>query len=85
MIYAHFNMLSPSYQKMGTFDLIFCNYSLIYFDLKHQKDIITKLAKNLNQNGILVLDPASALKVDHPQLKLISFNHHSFFRKVHDA
>ncbi len=48
------NLLAP-FTGVGTFDVIFCRYVLIYFDLETKKKILEKLVKVLNPGGYLFL------------------------------
>lgn len=48
------NLLNP-FVGMGTFDVIFCRYVLIYFDQGTKKQILEKLVSVLNPGGYLFL------------------------------
>ena len=48
----------PPESVFGNFDLVLCRNLLIYFNIKYQETIFTKLYHSLSQNGILVLGEA---------------------------
>lgn len=49
-----FNLLQP-FSGLGTFDVIFCRYVLIYFDQETKNQILGRLANTLNPGGWLFL------------------------------
>lgn len=66
---------APSDSVFGDFDLIVCRNVLIYFNLKYQNHIFSKLYKSLKSNGILMLGEAE-VPVNHynEQFKKITKN-----------
>ncbi|MGI9381690.1 MAG: CheR family methyltransferase [Methyloligellaceae bacterium] len=58
--YRQFNLLD-AYAGLGTFDVIFCRNVLIYFDPPTKKDILNRLASQLQPDGYLVLGAAETV------------------------
>ncbi|GLQ32210.1 CheR family methyltransferase [Litoribrevibacter albus] len=54
------NLLS-SYASLGKFDIIFCRNVLIYFSAEQKQDILTRLGRQLNPNGYLVIGATESL------------------------
>ena len=50
--FTKFN-LQNNYQALGTFDIIFCRYVLIYFSDEKKREIITKMHGSLTDGGVL--------------------------------
>ena len=50
--FSKFN-LQNNYDALGTFDIIFCRYVLIYFSDGQKKDILKKMHGSLTENGVL--------------------------------
>ncbi|WP_319775153.1 protein-glutamate O-methyltransferase CheR [Breoghania sp.] len=53
--------LLESFSSMGEFDVIFCRNVLIYFDQETKSDILNRLAKQMPQDGYLVLGAAETV------------------------
>ena len=58
--YRSFNLLD-SYAAMGKFDVIFCRNVLIYFDQKTKSDVMARLAKQMPDDGYLLLGAAETV------------------------
>ncbi len=58
--YRHFNLLD-SFASMGQFDVIFCRNVLIYFDQATKTDIMNRLAKQMPNDGYLLLGAAETV------------------------
>jgi len=52
--FRQLNLLGP-FTGIGTFDVIFCRYVLIYFEQETKRQILEKLIKALNPGGYLFL------------------------------
>jgi len=50
--FTHFNLIN-SYDKFGSFDIIFCRYILIYFSSSLKKEVAEKLYDSLCNKGVL--------------------------------
>ncbi len=53
--------LLDSFLSMGEFDIIFCRNVLIYFDQPTKSDILNRLAKQMSNDGYLVLGAAETV------------------------
>jgi len=58
--YRKFNLLE-SFEGLGTFDIIFCRNVLIYFDAETKKDIFSRMARQLQPDGYLLLGAAETV------------------------
>lgn len=58
--YRPFNLLD-SFTSMGKFDVIFCRNVLIYFDQATKTDIMNRLAKQMPDDGYLLLGAAETV------------------------
>jgi chemotaxis protein methyltransferase CheR len=58
--FRKFNLLE-SFASLGTFDIIFCRNVLIYFDSDTKKDIFSRMARQLQPDGYLVLGAAETV------------------------
>ena len=58
--YKPFNLLD-SFASMGQFDVIFCRNVLIYFDQATKTDIMQRLAKQMPDDGYLLLGAAETV------------------------
>ncbi|WP_321447544.1 protein-glutamate O-methyltransferase CheR [uncultured Cohaesibacter sp.] len=58
--YKPFNLLE-SFSAMGQFDVIFCRNVLIYFDQATKTDIMQRLAKQMPDDGYLLLGAAETV------------------------
>ncbi|MFA7276160.1 MAG: protein-glutamate O-methyltransferase CheR [Pseudobdellovibrionaceae bacterium] len=58
--YAPFNLLDDM-GRLGTFDIVFCRNVLIYFDEKTKGKILEKIAKQLENDGFLLLGGAETV------------------------
>jgi len=54
--------LLGSLVALGKFDLVFCRNVLIYFDAETKKDIINRIASQINSGGILLLGSTESLR-----------------------
>jgi len=53
--------LLQSYTSLGKFDVIFCRNVLIYFSAESKKDILNRMAKQLNPRGFLLLGASESI------------------------
>jgi chemotaxis protein methyltransferase CheR len=53
--------LLGSFASLGKFDIIFCRNVLIYFSAEQKQDILTRLSRQLNPNGYLVIGATESL------------------------
>ncbi len=58
--YKNFNLLN-SFAVHGRFDIVFCRNVLIYFDQPTKKDILERIAKQMPDDGFLVLGAAETV------------------------
>lgn len=58
--YRQFNLLN-SFTSFGKFDVVFCRNVLIYFDQPTKKDILERIAKQMNHDSFLVLGAAETV------------------------
>ncbi len=58
--YKNFNLLN-SFTLHGRFDIVFCRNVLIYFDQPTKKDILERIAKQMPEDGFLVLGAAETV------------------------
>ncbi len=58
--YKHLNLLE-SMSSLGQFDVVFCRNVLIYFDQDDKKDIMERVAKQLNPDGFFFLGGAETV------------------------
>lgn len=55
-----FNLLD-AFSAMGMFDIVFCRNVLIYFDQETKIDILTRISRQMPQDGFLVLGAAETV------------------------
>jgi chemotaxis protein methyltransferase CheR len=53
--------LLGSFASLGKFDIIFCRNVLIYFSAEQKQDILSRLSRQLNPNGYLVIGATESL------------------------
>ncbi len=59
--------LLDDFSRLGSFHAIFCRNVMIYFDKPTQRDLVNRLAGNLEPGGYLLIGHAESLSgVDHP-------------------
>ncbi|PLX33353.1 MAG: chemotaxis protein CheR [Hyphomicrobiales bacterium] len=58
--YRQYNLLKP-FTGFGKFDVVFCRNVLIYFDQQTKKDILERIAKQMNADSYLVLGAAETV------------------------
>jgi len=58
--WRQFNLLE-SFSVLGTFDIVFCRNVLIYFDQPTKVDILSRIARQMPQDGYLVLGAAETV------------------------
>ena len=58
--YRYFNLLD-SYASLGKWDIVFCRNVLIYFDQETKKDILDRIAKQMNPDAYLLLGAAETV------------------------
>ena len=63
--------LLDSYVSLGKFDIIFCRNVLIYFSSDLKKDIISRMGKQLNPGGILILGSSESLTGHSDEYELV--------------
>lgn len=69
--FRSFNLLDPLH-SLGSFDVIFCRYVLIYFEPETKRMILEKIAKALNHGGWLFLGATETPTGLPPSLEKIS-------------
>ena len=63
------------------FDVILLRYVLIYFDEDKKQKALNKVIDKLKPGGYLILDPATSLKIKHPDIKQIRYKGQIIFIK----
>lgn len=58
--YKAFNLLE-SFTSLGRFDIVFCRNVLIYFDIDTKRDILERVAQQMEPDGYLVLGAAETI------------------------
>jgi len=58
--YRQLNLLAD-FSQLGSFDLIFCRNVLIYFDQQTKTDVLNRLARQMPEDGYLVLGAAETV------------------------
>lgn len=58
--FEQFNLLED-FGRFGRFDIVFCRNVLIYFDTETKRDILSRIAKQLEPDGYLVLGAAETV------------------------
>lgn len=58
--FRELNLLQP-YTTLGKFDIIFCRNVLIYFSTETKRDILSRMAKQLNPQGYLFLGASESI------------------------
>ncbi|MAP96580.1 MAG: chemotaxis protein CheR [Ponticaulis sp.] len=58
--FRNVNLLEPL-STLGKFDIVFCRNVLIYFDLPTKRDILTRLATQMNDKSFLLLGAAETV------------------------
>ncbi len=58
--YKLFNLLED-YRMLGQFDVVFCRNVLIYFDALTKKDVLERMARQMNPDSLLVLGAAETV------------------------
>jgi chemotaxis protein methyltransferase CheR len=74
--FTEFNLLDDI-TSLGSFDCVFCRYVLIYFDEQNKKNIVDKIAKNLNNGGYFLMGTSETNNIcpefllQHEQLRSV--------------
>jgi chemotaxis protein methyltransferase CheR len=80
VIFQRLNFMDENYSEVtGSFDIIFCRNTIIYFDRKTQEQVINRLCRKLQKGGILFLGHSESindLKVPLEQIRP------TIFRKI---
>lgn len=63
--------LLDSYTALGKFDVIFCRNVLIYFSSDLKRDIISRMSKQLNPGGLLILGSSESLSGHSDEFELV--------------
>ncbi len=58
--YRTFNLLDD-FRSLGQFDIVFCRNVLIYFDRETKSDILNRIARQMPEDGFLVLGGAESV------------------------
>lgn len=70
--FGHLNLAGCDYPHPSNdteaVDVIFCRNVLMYFTPEWQKRVVDQLFRSLADDGLLVVSPAEASIIDHPQL-----------------
>jgi len=63
--------LLDSFSALGKFDIIFCRNVLIYFSSDLKRDIISRMSKQLNPGGLLILGSSESLTGHSDEFELV--------------
>jgi chemotaxis protein methyltransferase CheR len=64
--------LLHSFDRLGTFDIIFCRNVLMYFSPETRKSVITRMAQTLEPDGMLMLGATEFLPSGEPLFQPLS-------------
>ncbi len=78
--FSRFN-LQHSFLPMGSFDVIFCRYALIYFGEELKKDIAGKLLRTLNDGGVLFVGNSAMSDYFRGGYEHVHYKNLTYFRK----
>ena len=67
--FQKFNLMK-SYDLLGKFDLVFCRNVLIYFSPELKRDIVSRIADVLNDQGNLIVGASESLQGSLTKLDL---------------
>ena len=71
--FSHINLIEQlhpvAHVGMDPVDVIFCRNVLMYFKPETQEQVINSLVRGLSDDGWLIVSPAEAAVVHHPELK----------------
>lgn len=81
--FQQFNLLKP-FAALGHFDIIFCRNVLIYFSEQIKRDILTRMADNLEPGGYLFLSSTEAMPSGLPGFEAVHAGQTSYFKKPVD-
>jgi chemotaxis protein methyltransferase CheR len=83
--FDHLNLARDHYPIMSndteSMDVVFCRNVIMYFTPERQAEVVNKLFNSLNDGGWLIVSPAEASIVQHPQLCSIHHQGAVLFRK----
>jgi chemotaxis protein methyltransferase CheR len=83
--FRRLNLVSCDYtsilNEFGTFDLILCRNTLMYFTPLTRNAILENILLWLNEGGWLILSPSEVPHIVHRKLQLVTFPGAIFFRK----
>lgn len=78
--FQQFNLLKP-FAALGRFDIIFCRNVLIYFSEQIKRDILSRMADNLEPGGYLFLSSTEAMPTGLESFEPVHTGLTSYFRK----
>lgn len=70
--YAHLNLLSEPYPFKHKFDIVFCRNVLIYFDHATVQNVLGKIVRSMNENGLLFLGHSESGLMKNPNIKSVA-------------
>jgi chemotaxis protein methyltransferase CheR len=83
--FRRLNLVSFDYtsilQEFGTFDLILCRNTLMYFTPPIRNTILENVLLWLNEGGWLILSPSEVPHIVHRKLQVVTFPGAIFFRR----
>lgn len=83
--FRRLNLVSLDYtsilQEFGTFDLILCRNTLMYFTPPIRNTILENVLLWLNEGGWLILSPSEVPHIVHRKLQVVTFPGAIFFRR----
>jgi chemotaxis protein methyltransferase CheR len=79
--FQQFNLLN-NFNNLGLFDIIFCRNVLIYFSEANKRDILSRMANNLEAGGYLFLSSTEAMPTELSIFERVQGNQISYYRKT---
>jgi chemotaxis protein methyltransferase CheR len=79
--FQQFNLLKP-FAALGRFDIIFCRNVLIYFSNAVKRDIINRMADNLEPSGYLFLSSTESMPNGITSFKTVHAGNTCYYQKT---
>jgi len=80
VVFREFN-LAHGLNVLGRFDVIFCRNVLVYFGSELRREVLARLARSLNDGGVLLLGATEELGEHGAAFEACSAHGGTFFRK----
>jgi len=79
--FQQFNLLKP-FAALGRFDIIFCRNVLIYFSNAVKRDIINRMADNLEPGGYLFLSSTESMPIGITSFTTVHAGNTCYYQKT---